>query len=146
MHHKIYITLGNISGQYMFHCSFDFICYLSSYPILIHQEISTKLYFILHYINTTSFQALIMVSFYFDIGFRIHSKKMQAEREYAHTLFAVVGLFFVGHLFRILLDLVEFYKVCVSYDEPYVDKDCNRTCASNFPLWTHVSIPHLNIP
>ena len=64
---------------------------------------------------------------------------MQEEKGKTHALFGVVALFFVGHLCRICLDFKEFYNTYIGYNDPFIDKDCNRTCASNFPLWSHVS-------
>ena len=61
---------------------------------------------------------------------------MNVENKQAHTLFGVIALFFVGHLFRIVLNINDIYIFWFRE----VDPNINCGCESDFPLYTHVSI------
>ena len=61
---------------------------------------------------------------------------MNVENKQAQTLFGVIGLFFFGHLFRIVLNINDIYI----FSFRSIDMDTNKYCAERLPLYTFVSI------
>ena len=62
------------------------------------------------------------------------TRSLEAEnRGQAHTLFGVVALFFMGHVFRVVFNVHEIYLTSS------FDRKLNPGCASHLPFWVHVS-------
>ena len=62
------------------------------------------------------------------------TRSLEAEnRRQAQTLFGVVALFAMGHVFRVVLNVHEVYLTSS------LDKKLNPGCASYLPFWLHVS-------
>ena len=61
---------------------------------------------------------------------------MNVENKQAQTLFGVIGLFFFGHLFRIVLNINDIYI----FSFRRIDMDTNWGCAEMLPLYCFVSI------
>ena len=66
---------------------------------------------------------------------------MNVENKQAQTLFGVIGLFFFGHLFRIVLNINDIY--IFSFRSELIDMDTNKDCAERLPLYTFVSIDEI---
>ena len=62
---------------------------------------------------------------------------MREETRQAHTMFGVVALFIFGHSLRIVLNIRELCMTLTG-ENPYKEKDCNRDCATVFPMRHHV--------
>ena len=63
---------------------------------------------------------------------------MNVENKQAQTLFGVIGLFFFGHLFRIVLNINDIY--IFTFRSEWIDMDTNWGCAEMLPLYCFVSI------
>ena len=61
---------------------------------------------------------------------------MNVENKQAQMLFGVIGLFFFGHLFRIVLNVNDIYL----FSFRKIDLATNCDCAADLPLYTMVSI------
>lgn len=79
--------------------------------------------------------------FLYILGVEVQKSQMNVENKQAHTLFGVIGLFFFGHLFRIVLNINDIYLL--SFRE--VNKATNCDCVVDLPLYTFVSICIINI-
>ena len=63
------------------------------------------------------------------------TRSLEAEnRRQAQTLFGVVALFALSHVFRVVLNVHEIYLTSS------FDGKLGPGCASKIPFWTHVSI------
>ena len=61
------------------------------------------------------------------------TRSLEAEnRRQAQTLFGVVALFALSHVFRVVLNVHEIYLTSS------FNGKLGRGCASNIPFWTHV--------
>ena len=72
---------------------------------------------------------------FYILGVEVQKSQMNVENKQAHTLFGVIGLFFFGHLFRIVLNINDIYLF--SFRE--VDEATNCDCVVDMPLYTLVS-------
>jgi len=60
------------------------------------------------------------------------TRSLEAEnRRQAQTLFGVVALFALSHVFRVVLNVHEIYLTSFN-------RELGPGCASNIPFWTHV--------
>ena len=69
-----------------------------------------------------------------------YSQQMAVENRQSHTLFGVAGLFVLGHMLRILLNLHEMANI---------KRAAESNCLAAWPLWAMVSMqcqPGLNAP
>ena len=63
------------------------------------------------------------------------TRSLEAEnRRQAQTLFGVVALFALSHVFRVVLNVHEIYLTSS------FNGKLGHGCASNIPFWTHVCI------
>ena len=74
------------------------------------------------------------------LGFTVHTSRFQNETMHTRTLFGVVALFMLGHVFRIFMDIQEVVDMSKGKDNPYHNNYCNNICASSFSVWSNVSI------
>ena len=66
------------------------------------------------------------------------TRSLEAEnRRQAQTLFGVVALFALSHVFRVVLNVHEIYLTSS------FNGKLGHGCASNIPFWTHVCIKFL---
>ena len=80
--------------------------------------------------------------FYFhNTGGDQQQSQMNVENKQAQTLFGVIGLFFFGHLFRIVLNINDIYVL--TFRSKWIDMDTNKDCAETLPLYTFVSIHNI---
>lgn len=102
------------------------------------------------------FTVLYIFGFFIFAASYVLNNQMQTENRQANTLFGVVGLFFVGHIFRICQNLHEAFG---SFEESPTDQkghdqlqsnvsnttgetfDPNEMCALMMPFWLLVKWP-----
>ena len=70
------------------------------------------------------------------LGLEISQSQMNIENKQAQMLFGVIGLFFFGHLFRIVLNVNDIYL----FSFRKIDPATNCHCAAEIPLYAFVSI------
>ena len=61
---------------------------------------------------------------------------MNVENKQARMLFGVIGLFFFGHLFRIVLNVNDIYL----FSFRKIDPATNCDCAAEIPIYAMVTI------
>ena len=72
---------------------------------------------------------------FYILGVEVQKSQMNVENKQAHTLFGVIGLFFFGHLFRIVLNINDIYL----FSFRKVDEATNCDCVDLVPIYTLVS-------